>query len=47
VGSTIGPHDPQEVCVYPDTGKVMVHGLRSVGYLERSGGKRSRERQPG
>jgi uncharacterized cupin superfamily protein len=30
----MGPHDPHEVCVYPDSGKVMVRGLRRVGYLE-------------
>jgi len=32
----IGPHDPQEVCVYPDTGKLMVRALRSVGYLQKA-----------
>jgi len=30
----IGCHDPHEVCVYPDTGKVMVRGLRQVGFLQ-------------
>lgn len=30
----IGLNDPHEVCVYPDSGKVMVRGLRRVGYLE-------------
>jgi len=29
----IGNHDPEEVCVYPDTGKVMVRPLQRVGYL--------------
>ncbi|MCA9568945.1 MAG: cupin domain-containing protein [Myxococcales bacterium] len=32
----IGPRDPHEVCTYPDSGKVMVRGLRAVGYLERA-----------
>ena len=30
----IGPDDPDEVCVYPDTGKVMVRSLKQVGRLE-------------
>jgi uncharacterized cupin superfamily protein len=30
----IGPSDPDEVCVYPDSGKVMVRSLHRVGYLE-------------
>jgi uncharacterized cupin superfamily protein len=30
----IGPNDPDEVCVYPDTGKVMVRSLARVGFLE-------------
>lgn len=30
----IGPNDPNEVCVYPDSGKVMVRSLRRVGLLE-------------
>lgn len=30
----IGPYDPHEVCGYPDNGKVMVRGLRTVGRLE-------------
>lgn len=30
----IGPHDPDEVCVYPDTGKVLVRSLNQVGRLE-------------
>jgi uncharacterized cupin superfamily protein len=32
----IGPHDPDEVCVYPDTGKVMVRSLKRVGWLEKT-----------
>lgn len=32
----IGPHDPDEVCVYPDTGKVLVRSLRAVGFLEKA-----------
>jgi uncharacterized cupin superfamily protein len=30
----IGPNHPNEVCVYPDNGKVMVRGLGRVGFLE-------------
>jgi uncharacterized cupin superfamily protein len=30
----IGPHDRHEVCVYPDSGKVMVRSLGHVGFLE-------------
>jgi len=30
----IGPHEPDEVCVYPDSGKIMVRSLRRVGWLE-------------
>ena len=30
----IGSHDPNEVCTYPDTGKVMVRSLQTVGRLE-------------
>lgn len=30
----IGPHDPDEVCTYPDNGKVLVRSLKRVGYLE-------------
>jgi len=30
----IGPNDPNEVVVYPDTGKVMVRSLGRVGFLE-------------
>ncbi|HEY8375925.1 MAG TPA: cupin domain-containing protein [Nannocystis sp.] len=29
----IGPNDPHEVAVYPDTGKVLVRGLGRVGFL--------------
>lgn len=30
----IGNHDPDEVCQYPDTGKVMVRSLGTVGRLQ-------------
>lgn len=30
----IGPNEPNEVCVYPDTGKVMVRSLGRVGFLD-------------
>jgi len=30
----IGPNRDDEVCVYPDTGKVYVRNIRRVGYLE-------------
>ena len=30
----IGPNDPHEVCVYPDNGKVLVRGLKRIGFLE-------------
>ena len=30
----IGLHDPHEVCVYPDSGKVMVRSLRRIGLLQ-------------
>lgn len=30
----IGLHDPEEVCVYPDSGKVMVRALGRVGWLD-------------
>ncbi len=30
----IGTNDPHEVCVYPDTGKVMVRTLGCIGFLE-------------
>jgi uncharacterized cupin superfamily protein len=29
----IGPREPNEVCVYPDSGKVLVRGLKQVGFL--------------
>jgi len=31
----IGPNHPDEICVYPDTGKVMVRSLGRVGWLEK------------
>lgn len=30
----IGAHEPNEVCGYPDSGKVMVRSLRAVGVLQ-------------
>jgi len=30
----IGPHDPHEVCVYPDSNKIMVRSQRYNGFLE-------------
>jgi uncharacterized cupin superfamily protein len=30
----IGPFDPDEVCAYPDNGKVLVRGLKLIGKLE-------------
>lgn len=32
----IGINDPHEVCVYPDTDKVMVRSLKRVGYFEKT-----------
>jgi uncharacterized cupin superfamily protein len=32
----IGRNDPDEVCVYPDSGKVMVRGLDTVGVLTKT-----------
>jgi uncharacterized cupin superfamily protein len=29
----IGPREPQEVCVYPDNGKVLVRGIKRIGSL--------------
>ena len=29
----IGPHDPDEVCSYPDNGKVLVRSLQLIGRL--------------
>jgi uncharacterized cupin superfamily protein len=31
----IGPNDPDEVCVYPDSNKVMVRSLGYIGHLEK------------
>jgi uncharacterized cupin superfamily protein len=33
----IGPRHPDEVCVYPDTGKVMVRSLGKIGQIEAQG----------
>ena len=30
----IGANDPHEVCTYPDSGKVMVRALKTVGWLK-------------
>lgn len=30
----IGPRDPDEVCVYPDNGKVMVRSVQKIGRIE-------------
>lgn len=30
----IGTNEPNEVCVYPDSGKVMVRSLKAVGVIE-------------
>ena len=30
----IGPNDPDEVCVYPDSDKVLVRSLKKIGVLE-------------
>jgi uncharacterized cupin superfamily protein len=30
----IGAHDPDDVCVYPDSGKVLVRSLEQLGWLE-------------
>jgi uncharacterized cupin superfamily protein len=30
----IGAHDPHEVCVYPDSDKVLIRSLKKVGRLE-------------
>jgi len=32
----VGPNDPNEVCTYPDTGKVMVRSLKTIGRVERT-----------
>lgn len=31
----IGVNDPDEVCTYPDSGKVMVRSLQTVGWLKK------------
>lgn len=31
---SIGPNDPHEVCAYPDNGKILVRGLKKVGFLQ-------------
>jgi uncharacterized cupin superfamily protein len=33
---SIGPHDPHEVAVYPDSGKVMIRSLNQVGVLHKT-----------
>ena len=30
----IGAHDPHEVCVYPDSDKVLIRSLKKVGRLD-------------
>lgn len=30
----MGQHDPHEVCTYPDSGKVLIRGLRQIGQLD-------------
>lgn len=32
---SIGPHDPHEVCVYPDSNKMMVRSQSYVGFIEK------------
>lgn len=32
----IGPYDGDEVCVYPDSGKIMIRSLQSVGRLTKT-----------
>jgi len=32
----VGPNDAHEVCTYPDSGKVMVRSLKTVGYFEKA-----------
>lgn len=32
----IGRNDPNEVCVYPDSGKVMVRALKQIGVLRKT-----------
>lgn len=46
----IGPNDPHEVCTYPDSGKVMVRSLKTVGYLHQAEymhGERGHAAHPG
>ena len=31
----IGPHDPHEVCIYPDSNKMMVRSQSYVGFIEK------------
>ncbi|HVJ52375.1 MAG TPA: cupin domain-containing protein [Aliidongia sp.] len=33
---SVGMNDPNEVCVYPDSGKVMVRALHEIGYLSQT-----------
>jgi uncharacterized cupin superfamily protein len=30
----IGPHHPDEVCVYPDTGKLLIRSLKRLGFVQ-------------
>jgi uncharacterized cupin superfamily protein len=32
----VGNHEPQEVCVYPDSGKILVRGLEQLGHLTKA-----------
>lgn len=32
----IGRNDPKEVCVYPDTGKVLIRGIKQLGFIQRA-----------
>lgn len=32
----IGPHDPHEVCGYPDNGKLLVRAAGAIGFLEKA-----------
>lgn len=32
----VGNHDPHEVCTYPDSGKVFVRSVGTVGFLEKT-----------
>ncbi len=31
---SIGPHDPHEVCGYPDNGKILVRGEQKIGFMQ-------------